>query len=283
MPLDARKRTTAIVYVNTLYAEPPAGVPLVVTLQARVGGRLLEGTLRKLFVPHRVRPEHLSVTIDQREDPLSGVQFELPSAWMVAASGDAGFDLLASAALPAGAGAGSMTECDIATVALGCTTKDDRFRLDGVSVRDDLPSLTVRSVPLLAAGQTPTTLARPEEVLSRVIDLLPGGERLNVLPYNGMVDISSSSALTLDAPGCDRYRRKNDLRGCRMANINLGLDAWYVGDRANQVGWDMLMGVHRYDSGEGFIEPGWKRGKTTIMTPGARPTIAVNDGSAQRP
>jgi hypothetical protein len=71
-------------------------------------------------------------------------------------------------------------------------------------------------------------------------------------------------------------------RQCRQAGVDAALDQWWMSDAANRTGHNLLMAVHRYDLGSGTNEPGWTRPDTTILTPDAVPTIAVNDGTLGR-
>jgi hypothetical protein len=195
VPLDARKTTTAVVYVDMANtAASDATQPLNVTLRARVGGRLLGPSLTQQTANPPVSATPW-VTSAERVNPKYGLQFDVPAAWLASAvlSGER-LDLEASVGLPVGAGKGYLRECSLITTLTGpgCAA-DDRFRLDGVAVYDDLPELTIRSVPLVA-GFSAAALAPPQTTLSKVVEVFPGGTRLNILPYNGSIDISSAVA-----------------------------------------------------------------------------------------
>ena len=172
-------------------------------------------------------------------------------------------------------------------VASGCAA-DDSFRLDGVPVYDDLPDLTIRSLPLLDGNQT---LTPPDQVIAKALQVYPGGERVTVLPYNGSVDITSAAARYVRrprlcaVPNAPATRRRSaaaaarisaDTRTCRQVGVNEALDEWWKSDTANRSGYNLLMAVHSYPTDPGDNEPGWTRGRTTITTPGQMPTIAVN-------
>ena len=141
------------------------------------------------------------VTPAERGAPGFGVRFEVPASWLAAAvlSGEHHLDLQASVSLPVGAAAGSARECD-GGVASGCAA-DDSFRLDGVPVYDDLPALTIRSLPLLDSNQT---LTPPDQVIAKALQVYPGGERLSVLLNYGSVDITGAAARSSPTP---RVRR----------------------------------------------------------------------------
>ncbi len=291
--LDQRKRTTAVVYVDMENAAAAdAAQPLDVTLSARVGGRRLSGTLttRTFDPPVTTTPW---VTAAERAARSGRELFEVPAAWLASAvlSGEERLDIEASVALPVGAGSGALIQCNPLLLVFGCS-RDDRFRLDDVPVFDDLPELTIRSLPLLRPGQAttgPGALAAPDTVLRRTVELFPGGERLNILPYNGVVNIDPLSLQATSrncgsAPaGETAAQQAARVRACRSAHVNTQLDQWWMSNAQNRSGYDILMGVHRYDLGSGLDEPGWQRGPTTIETPNADPTIAVNDGSRGRP
>ncbi len=290
---DERKPATAVVYVdmvNQLPSDPSQ--PLDVTLNALVGGRVLSQGLTTTITNPPLAPTPW-VTAAERGAPRFGVRFDVPASWLAVAvlSGEHHLDLQASVSLPVGDPA---HECD-GGVYSGCAA-DDSFRLDGVPVYDDLPDLTIRSLPLLDGNQT---LTPPDQVIAKALQVYPGGERVSVLPYNGSVDITAAAARSYADPACTPYRRaaaatetaaqtaariSADTRTCRTAGVNEALDEWWKSDTANRSGYNLLMAVHSYPlSAGGNNEPGWTRGGTTITTPGQMPTIAINQGDLGRP
>ena len=293
---DERKPATAVVYVDMVsgVASDPAQ-PLEVTLNALVGGQVLSKGLTATITnpPLAATP---FVTPAERGAPGFGVRFSVPASWLAVAvlSGEHHLDLQASVSLPVGAAAGSARECDGGTTS-GCAA-DDSFRLDGVPVYDDLPDLTIRSLPLLDGNQT---LTPPDQVIAKALQVYPGGERFSVLPYDGSVDITSAAARSYADPACTPYRTSApagetgpqqaarisaDTRTCRQAGVNQALDEWWKSDTANRSGYNLLMAVHSYPLSPGSNnEPGWTRGGTTITTPGQMPTIAINQGDLGRP
>ena len=293
---DERKPATAVVYVDMVsqLSTAPAQ-PLDVTLSALVGGRVLSTVLTTTITNPPVAPTPW-VTAAERGAPSFGVRFDVPASWLAVAvlSGEHHLDLQASVSLPVGAGAGSARECD-GGIASGCAA-DDSFRLDSVPVYDDLPDLTIRSLPLLVGNQT---LTPPDQVIAKALQVYPGGERVTVLPYNGSVDITGAAARTYADPACTPYRTSvpvgetvpqaatrisNDTRTCRQVGVNQALDSWWKSDTANRSGYNLLMAVHSYPFSPGSAnEPGWTRGGTTITTPGQMPTIAINQGDLGRP
>ena len=264
--LDQRKRATAIVYVDMANARAayPAQ-PVDVTLRARVGGRLLSGVLTQ----QRTDPPVSStawVTEAERGDPRYGLAFNVPAAWLASAAlARETLTLEATAGLPPFAGSGLLTQCLLVVDGPNCG-RDDSFTLTEIPVTDNLPELTVRSLPLLTAGQTvtgPGAIGGPDAVLERAIRIYPGGDRLTVLPYNGSVDIDLAAKSELSDARCVNFRTPPDVRGCRMAHVNLALDDWWRRDAQNRVGYNILLAVHSYGG-----EPGWKRGTTTVSDAG---------------
>src|SRR5439155_5053158 len=126
-------------------------------------------------------------------------------------------------------------------------SRDDRFRLDAVPVVDDLPELTIKSLALTDGNQA---LNNPDQVLQKVVELFPGGERLNIQPYSGSIDIGAATRLKLDDDLCKPYiDLKRDilkmLRSCRQAAVDAALDEWWRRDEQNRQGYDILLAVHR--------------------------------------
>lgn len=290
VPLDARKPTSALVYVdmeNSAATDKTQSVE--VTLSARVGGSLQgDGITKKLKDPPVTTTRW--VTAAERANPHSWVRFAVPAAWMQAAAEHGqSLDLEAWARLPVGAGYGSLAECpEILVVANSSSCSDDNhFKLDRAVVRDDLPALTIKTIPLLQEptqrgqpGQQVSDLKPPGKVLEKIARLVPGGERLSILPYSAAVQIIPEY-LQLGDDGC---MDATDLRVCRMNVVDLALDAWYREDKQSRGTYNILMAVHHYDGGGGALEPGWTRDGTTILeSPQYIPTIVVNDGSLGRP
>ena len=283
VPLDQRKPTTAVVYVGMNGVKPSdPRQPIEVTLSASVGGRRLSGTTTKKRDKLPVTFAARWVNLSERATGDFGVPFAVPADWLRASvmSGKP-LDLEATVALPVGAGSDLLRECPpVVAGGTGCAA-NDRYALDGVPVFDDLPDLTVRSLPLRTT--TNQVLAAPQEVLNRATRLFPGGERLTILPYQAAVDILFVDTLQLTDAQCKVHR---DLRSCQMAHVNLALDRWWLSDAQNRRGYNLLMAVHDYTvrlPGDSYSEPGWWRRPTTLATVGQAPTITVNDGSAGRP
>jgi Concanavalin A-like lectin/glucanases superfamily len=273
--LDARKRTFALVYVSVEDNQTPFPLRLLdVTLTGRLGDEMLGENWQLVANPlSRSLPY---VSVGERTDPTgeSRVLFELDPSWMAQAARGGGDDLSLDASVSIGPGLeGILPEC------LGerdCAT-DNHFRLDGIRVSDDLPSLTVKTVPMLRHNQRVTgaeigagyVLPSPEEVLSKTRQLFPGGERLNVLPYKGVIDIDLVEVLRDVSPYCAPFP---SVRVCREEYVTTLLSDWMAGSTSNRTGFDLLMAVHHFHAEpNGPLNPGWSR-----FNPIERGTVAPN-------
>ena len=286
VPLVVRKPTVAVVFVDMVNARASdPSQPVDVTLRARLGGRLLAGSVTRQMsnIPVTLSP---FVSASDRADGAYGVQLDVPSSWLGAAAlSGRPLDFEATAELPLGAGGGSLVECAIVTTS--CNTANNRFQLDGVTVFDDLAELTVRSIQLVQNNQTLNT---PDRVLNSVVDLFPGGERLDVQPFSATINIQTAANLQLTDNACSAFRavpdnpatpvnesRPANLRGCRSAAVNAAVDVWLAAGLQNRTGFNVLAAIHSYGG-----EPGWARGGT-VETPDQPPIITINDGSLGRP
>ncbi len=290
--LDPDKPTTAVVYVDMQdIAATDAAQPVNVTLTAYLGGRALPGAITRseLNPPVSATPW---VTQAERLNPGNGVRFDLPVDWLEQAdSSGAPLDLGATVSLPTGPGIAGERECVLLPGPQPCVT-DDSFRLTGLKVLGDLPTLTIYSLPLLAdsplapnAYETVASFPGPDTVIQPALNLFPGGEHFIVRPYGAALDIKDAAGLKwADAP-CKPFRtipptpatQAADLRSCRQAAVQGRLDDWWRSDPRNRTGYDILMAVHDYPG-----EPGWYRGGS-VATPGTAPTIVINDGTLGRP
>ena len=289
VPLDQGKPAAARVFVD-MDGLPPsdAAQPLDVTLSGRVDGTPLPGAMTT-----QIANPLVSVTpwVSAAERSKNGfaVTFGLPAAWLAAATRAGGtLDLDATVAIPVGADGGRLRECPLLVTGVNCAA-DNRYRLDGVPVFDDLPALTVKSLRLLPT-QDGADLKSPSSVLHEATKVFPAGERMIVQPYSDTVSIRDAVNLRSDSVECDPYEKAGRpadtvARKCKKAYVNADLDTWWRTHPNDRTGYDVLMAVHHYmvNPPNPASEPGWKRGDTTIATPGEIPTIVVNDGSIGQP
>ncbi len=194
VPLDQRKRTSALVYVGMASAPATdAAQALDVTLSARLGGRRLSGAITRTIRNPPVAASRW-VSSGERGTTSFAVSFSVPASWLASAvlSGDR-LDLEASVSLPAGAGAGALVECNL-VLNVNCG-RDNHFRVDGLPVFDDFPDLTIRSLQLLNGAQT----AQPAGAgVGEGAGDLPRRRSGQRAPYSGTVDISSAASLRAD-------------------------------------------------------------------------------------
>ena len=257
-------------------AASDAAQSIEVTLNGFVDGNQQAGSVTKAK-PNPPQSTTPWVTQAERINRDNFVLFRIPDAWLVAADNASNkrLDLEARARLPVGAGSGTLSECPLILILIagaGCGG-DNTFRVDGVPVYRDLQNLTIRTLPLTKPTQTAATFPLPRTVLSRTRKLFPGGEGLNILPYDAELDIDPE-ALTMASAACqhgqgpalvqvgERRHRSRRVEGARHADSE---------------GYGMLMGVHRYSADGTHDEPGWYQGGTPA--PKGVPTILVNDGS----
>ena len=273
--------------------------PVDVTLTALVGGvRIGSLTQQKTNPPYSVVRW---VTAPQRGNASFSARFDVPAAWLALAvlSGKQ-LDFEGTVSLPVG-GPSPIVQCPLVVQtdpARGCGA-NDTYRVDDVPVYDDIAELTVKSLALVRRfEQRPgeaDALASPDQVLAKVVDLFPGGERLDILPYSETIDIRRAVAYNALDTACghglvtveDTVRRNDRVRDCRIKHVVIEIADWLRGNAKNREGYNVLMGVHDYlfrDPPDPGIEPGWKNSSTpAIGKPGDRPIITVNDGSVARP
>jgi hypothetical protein len=307
VPIDADKRTTAVVYVDATEALASASQALDVTLLARYNGR----QIGNITLTRRITNPPLSstpwVTAAERGNPLFGVQFQIPAIWLqVPATLGGTLDLQASVRLPVGTSR-LIAEC---SAPRNCSS-DDTYRLNAVPSQHVLP-LNVRSVELLGANQAPTgSITEPDRVLFRARQVYPGGDAMEVPPYSVWLGVRDQEALTATsvppnkgevAPvfTCNGARYASTsaatatvataTRSCRSSAIGAVVARWEVDNPGS--GYDLTAMIHNYLTAPGGVtEPGWTAtgSNGTLATvqpqPGAyvRPLILINDGSANRP
>src|SRR5262249_51748597 len=138
--------------------------------------------------------------------------------------------------------------------------RNDVFHVDDVAVTNNLPDLTVRSLRLVctSAPGCPASAAdlnAPGTVLQRALDLYPGGERVSVEPFSADVDINWAVTRPISDTYCSAYKDDSQpLRSCHMALVTSAINSdWWQRDSRNRQGYNLLLGVHRYER-----EPGWQ-------------------------
>lgn len=276
--VDADSDATAIVYVgSTDGAVSDPNAELVLRVRALVDGKAQRLVMTRRINGLRQRAERW-VTDAERADGRAGFRIPLPATWLDAASRTTTktLTLEASVSFPEGA---RLEECSSFAAILkrpGCSA-DNTFTLERVAVTDSLASLIIRTLPLV--GST-TALNPPTDVLKAVTETSPGGNRMVIQPYGPSLDISAAEALTLKSDECST---STSLRSCRMAAVGREVTAWLAASVENRNGYDVLLNVHRYATGEGGTEPGWKPNNGSLDSTTAVPRMFINDGSAQRP
>ncbi|HVP03732.1 MAG TPA: LamG domain-containing protein [Solirubrobacteraceae bacterium] len=298
--LDSLKQTTAVVYVNTTTG--PAGdptLPLQVTLTALRGGKQVgQPLVRTITNP----PQTSDVVVSAFDRKRTGVFFNVPAEWLAGGK----LDLQASVNFePGQLGATyGRRECDTP-----CAS-DDTFTLKGVPA-EGLPQLVIASIQLKTAGQA--NMPAPTTVLSAARKLIPGGERMVVLPYQATLDITTEAGLTgavtpsppgspvawtcngatYTAPNFTSLGQVN--RACRIAAVGARVMGWMATNPARELvqdglqlrlieHYDILFAGHNYPTGAGGTEPGWENnGNITdvsdIAPLGPGPFIAITTAS----
>ena len=279
-PIDGGQPATAIVYVTAKHGAAFDPNQLIdVTLRGRLGGKLItDGGIPTAQVKNPTEQEDpTGVTANEREK--IGVQIQIPNSWLQAAGNtDKLFDLEATVALAPSTSI--ISECD--SVSATTTTLVPRQRhataLDNIGVWSDLAHLYISPLAMLDRNQTRSTFADPYDNLKAVREMYPGGHQITVGPWRGEVSIVGAAELTAKAEICEDA--KLPVRDCRQQAIEVRVEDYLAKERDGG-GYDLIMGVHRYPTGDGFTEPGWQPSKAELGEPGAR--FEVNDGSINRP
>ena len=263
--LDADKPTTAVVYLGMLTKGGgfTAGQDLEVTLSFLSRGRRFASLTQVVENPPDSRRPF--VITPERDNPgAGGVAFNVPGFVTYAVSDSDDLSVEARVAFPAADAASGAHQCDPP----GRCNDNDRFRLDGVPVRD-MPLLFVGSVGL--TGRPPATRSTinfrdPDQVLARGRQLWPGGEKMIMLPYLGFLDLGFEMNLSGADHECSDIKLENDVRGCRQAYISPVIRKWSAENGASG-SYDILMAVHDYlDNNGGSTEGGWTLGGPRLAT-----------------
>ena len=307
--LDAGKPTSAFVYVDhTAASVPDAGLrnlPLVVRLHGFAPGRLNATLTQTVTLGSRDFTPNDFVTDYARG--TAGLRFVIPQTWLdaVAAGSNGAFDLDATVSIAEGHP--EAEQCARVTVVetLPLTTcgDNDTYKVTGIPARHFTFQPVIRTVALLTPGQTLNSLNNPQSVLQRTRDLFPGGESFRVSDYVASIRIDPYK-YTADSDNCPRRKDdKGDLiledkaataarvRQCRSDFVQSMMRAWvYSAPRPGDPlfkdrGYNILVGVHSYDGGDGQNEPGrtFAGGVSGMQTPGEQPWLHLDDGTRNWP
>jgi hypothetical protein len=269
--LDEAKRTTAIAYVDmnrTLAANRT--LRYTVELSGTRGGRSLGAPLVKT-INDPPRSNSPIVTTNERTTTANGVQFLLPRSW----TEEGKIELKATVKFPSyltyGTAEFGTRECD----GRDCDW-NNTFELTTIPFQG-FPQLVLASLELRRAGQGSLTPAA--NVLRDARLMMPGGNRIKVLPYATTLDVTAAQnarPIRLPTPVTPLWvcggqaaltEAGINVRSCRSDMINRQIRQWITDNPARRRrsgsiagGWiapyDAVIGVHNYDA-PGFTEPGW--------------------------
>lgn len=265
--LDRTKPTTAIVYVDLNNSFPTnPGQPLEVSLSMVSGNQVVRGPItRTMTNPQRTTSDVVS-NLD-RANLAYSVRFPIPAGWLLRGRlSDAGtISLRATVRFPSSSRVFALRQCE----ASGCA-ENDAYRLDAVRLGPLLSGLIIQTLDLRQQGQPAPP--DPTFVLRGARQVMPGGERLRVLPYAGQLNITAAANFVPSQKIC----KGATTRSCREAIVGAQVIFWSDNNPATQrVGflhtpfhvYDLLMGVHNYPSGApGTLEPGWSSSASNLAS-----------------
>ena len=270
--LAAGQPTFARVYVDLAAGTPLPGVTVQLTAIDSITGRALPGSpLLPLYGPSTVSMSGSPFALEsERRDSSGAFVFQLPASWTQ--SSDGFVDLVGVASGPPRSNfLHPRTECTDSV----CQAETS-FRLTGVSF-DTLPSLRIAPVNMSPASPfalhpQPETLPPPSQVFARVAQMMPGGNRYTVLPYQGWIDTYSIEQYNSKTPQCASYTTTDkkgnivkDALGNPVINVvDCKNDAYYsailnwtkknpavkTGGRYN---YDLVVGVNTRSRGEATV------------------------------
>ena len=198
--LAAASPTTARVYVDLEEGVPLSGVTVQLTGTDNDGHKLPGSPLLPLYGPGTVKQSGRPYVLEsERLDPTGASVFRLPLSWAknpqirlrATATGPPRRTTLHPRAECAG------TPC----------SENNSFELDGIPFYS-LPRLIVAPVNMSPADKktgAPETLPDPESVLARAREIMPGGSRYTILPYQHWIDTTSIEAYTSASTECAAY------------------------------------------------------------------------------
>ena len=282
--LDSDKRTTAIVYVNTVNVAPSdPNLPISVELSGTINGQSLGDPL-VLPAPQPIRAsDSPTVTSEERADRANQVQFLLPAAWTAPGH----LKLTAHVVFPKpdfGPSYGAL-QCatpndpqgETAVLAAypkpNCDT-DDTYTLSNIPFEQFVGPI-FQSVQLLTHAQTGFSQT-PDQVMAAAKYLYPGGSRFSFGSYSpSSIDIDAASQVTVDSKGNCVDSAGNAtggtasggqaIRVCRWNAIDTLMAQWVASNPARtrlcrsilcntyRRNYDAVLAVSNYDSGGGIL------------------------------
>jgi hypothetical protein len=292
-PLDSDKPTTATVYVaKDSNGSGDPNVPVSVELSGTLDGRSLGDPLVMSATPVP-GSNGWWVTQGARDNPKSGLQFKLPSAWTAPGK----LRLTARVRFPNsdfGPNYG-VRQCDIPSqpppgyAAFGpgvpSCDADDTFSVDSIPFKQfTAPVFAGIELRLKSLGQKPFTRT-PKDVMDAATRLYPGGERMTIPDsYRSDIDISDLQYVSIDptnafnclGTGTGAFAERSfggtmNNRSCRQQALKQVILNWINNNPtrpANGRGYDAVIAVSNYvadpsDSSLaliGYKEPGWFEG-----------------------
>jgi hypothetical protein len=277
VPLDGGQPATAVVYVTMTYAKTAyPNQDVNVALRGRLNGKLITNGGTPTAIVKNPPPQQDSTGVTAAERDTTGVQIQIPNAWLQAAGNtDDRFDLEASAVLAPSA---TLAECEVSFATTTNCSDNDTYRVDNVGVWSDLAHIYISPLAMLDRGQTRSMFQAPEDRTRRLREVVPGGRQITIGPWRGEVDISGAAELTAKAEICEDA--KLPVRDCRQQAIEVRVQDYLARER-NGGAYDFIMGMHRYPTGTGTTtEPGWQPSRAQLNAPFAR--FEINEGSDTR-
>ncbi len=293
--LDADKPTTAVVYLDrapdTLTSHENA--QLQVKLRMTAGARVNASRTQSLKAIELFSSTSNAVTATERGDETMGVEFELPQSWVQAAANGT-FDLTAKVSI---VDASDLKQCSQTLIPVlnpdAACSANDTFTLTGVFSRILTFPGVIKAIGLTTSGQTLASLKSPQSAMQSAVDLLPGGEHLQISNYAVQLAIdpaTASNGTNCPIPkGADAGSTRRD---CASAHVKSVVRAWVASGPATTVeasptdGFHVLAAFHNYQYAPGATEPGssfngggvgkWGRGSN-------QPYLQINDGTINRP
>jgi hypothetical protein len=324
--LDAHKRTSVIVYVDHRFGSDIelTNVPLEVRLHGHSPGRL-DASLRQTVTSGQLRGSpYAAVSLKERGDEAYGVRFDLPLTWLdaVASPTSGTFDLDATVSIPPGhpdatqcrQTSGIEAETGGTTGAPKPCTDNDTYKLTDIFARNLTFHPIFRMIAVLSENQPLISLDPAQSVVRNARELYPGGEDWQVSDYSAELTIYPAKfdpdfdttnkncpkpAPVKDTNGKDIPEtveaQAARVRTCVNDHVAAVIKAWVlqdggtggnIFDRPNGRGYNVLIGVHRYQVPvpTGGLEPGamFAGSASGMRTPLSQPLIHIDSGKMNR-